>query len=90
VSKLGEGPLIRNELVQVADDISSIGRGSRRRPVVHRSASAVGLRGPRDRDQAKPSVPQVVLYCLSSLLGARLCVISPWDVTLKLYCQLSL
>jgi hypothetical protein len=34
VSKLGEGQLIRNELVQVADDISSIGRGSRRRLVV--------------------------------------------------------
>jgi hypothetical protein len=28
VTKLGEGPLIRNELVQVADEISSISRGS--------------------------------------------------------------
>jgi hypothetical protein len=56
----------------------------RGRPVVHGSAVAVDLRDPRDRDQAEPSVPQVVLYCLPLLL-ARLCVISsPWkNITLK-------
>lgn len=55
----------------------------RRRPVVHGVAVPVHLRGPRDRHQAKPSLPQVML----PLPLARLRAISPWKkvvaVTLK-------
>jgi hypothetical protein len=54
----------------------------RRRPVVHGGAVPVHFRGPRDRDQAEPPVPQVV-FCLISL--ARLCCMLhyPWKVALK-------
>jgi hypothetical protein len=55
----------------------------RRRPVVHGVAVPVHLGGPRDRDQAKPSLPQVML----PLPLARLRTIPPWKkvvaVTLK-------